>query len=383
MTHDLTQPITILHGDAITRLRELPAESVQCVVTSPPFYGLRDYQTPPMVWGGEPSCEHVWGPTQRTPWANEAPGPHGRRKNGAASHTKTKTTGPFCQTCGCWRGELGQEVTVSAFIEHLTMVFREVWRVLAPSGTCWVNIADSYAGSGMGPQSATGERASRSWPPPSTPTHPMRAVGLKNKDLCLVPERLSIALQEFGWYVRASVVWAKTAPMPEAVRDRPTRAHEMVYLLAKNERYYYNAAAIAEPAISKKGSGNNFQRPARLKWQNADGTTGTTRGNSQPWEPTATRNTRDVWTLDPEPFPGAHFATMPTELASRCILAGSRPGDTILDPFAGSGTTLMVAQRLERRAIGIELNADYVRMIERRTAQPNLWLASQDCEVGA
>jgi DNA modification methylase len=253
---------------------------------------------------------------------------------------------------------LGQEPTVSAFIEHLVMVFREVWRVLAPSGTCWVNIADSYAGSGMGPNGATGNRASRSWPPKTSTGHPLRAVGLKNKDLCLVPQRLAIALREFGWYVRADVIWAKDSGMCESVADRPTRAHEYVWMLTKNEHYYSNMEAVAEPSVT---------------------------------EPGKMRNVRDVWTINAIPFNPKrlgivdvdHYATMPPRLAERCMLISSRPGDTILDPFAGSGTTLMVAQRLERRAIGIELNVDYVRMIERRTAQPNLWLASQDCEVSA
>jgi len=349
MTHDLTQPITILQGDAITRLRELPAESVQCVITSPPYYGLRAYNTVPLVWGSEPSCEHLWGPMQRTRWANEAPGPNGRKKNGAASHTKTKTTGPFCQTCGAWRGELGQEVTVSAFIDHLTMVFREVWRVLKPDGVCWVNIADSYAGSGCGG-------------------------GVKNKDLCLVPERLAIALQEFGWYVRADVIWAKENGMPESMEDRPTRAHEYVWMLTKSETYYANMEAVAERA--KTGSRGSLFTVGKTDKAHPG-------ASRKPRQERETKNIRDVWTINPEGFPGAHFATMPSALAERCILAGSRPGDLVCDPFGGSGTTGMVARRLERRAVLIELNPTYVEMCERRCMQANLWREGQDCEVGA
>lgn len=358
-----TRPL-ILQGDALTMLRTLPAECVQTCVTSPPYYGLRSYETTPQVWDADPSCQHVWGTAIRTPWANEAPEPHGRKKNSKASHERTKETCPFCQTCGAWRGELGQEPTVALYIQHLVSVFREVWRVLCPNGTLWLNIADSYAAGGheWGGGSLSEQRNHMVICGGSKPRTP--PPGLKKKDLCLIPQRLAIALQEFGWYVRSDIIWVKESTMPESVEDRPTHAHEYVWLLTKSERYVYDAAAIAEP--TKTGARGSLFTIGKTATAHPG-------ASAKPRQEAETRNARDWWLINPEPFPGAHFATMPTKLVSRCILAGSHPGDIVLDPFLGSGTVAMVAQRYERRSIGIELNPQYIEIAQRRCAQANLW----------
>jgi DNA modification methylase len=188
---------------------------------------------------------------------------------------------------------------------------------------------------------------------------------LKPKDLLGIPWRVALALQEDGWHLRADVIWAKPNPMPEPVLDRPTRSHEHVFLLSKRRRYFYDAGAISEPAVSDHPSANRFVHSHGLTWGN--------RGNSTFWKDIGgRRNRRDVWQLPSEPTSEAHYATFPIELATLCILAGSRLGDLVLDPFLGSGTTGEVAERLGRRWIGIELSAEYITIARRRTAQAGL-----------
>ena len=290
---------SIREGDVLDRLREMPDESVQCCVTSPPYWGLRDYGV---------------------------------------------------------EGQLGLEKTPGEFIANMVAVFEEVRRVLREDGTCWVNIGDSYANPS---QPGGGDPTIGSRNVGTSKYRPSMAPGLKPKDLCLIPFRLAIALQEAGWYVRSDIIWAKPNPMPESVRDRPTKAHEYVFLLSKAARYFYDAEAIAEeanPANHRPSSGIRSTPPgSRPHGGPANGARSYT-----------SRNARTVWTINPQPTPEAHFATFPEALAERCIKAGSRPGDTVLDPFAGSGTTLLVAERLGRDSLGIELNPEYIAIAERR-----------------
>jgi DNA modification methylase len=191
------------------------------------------------------------------------------------------------------------------------------------------------------------------------------AADIPEKNLIGIPWRVAFALQDDGWILRSDCIWSKPNCMPESVTDRPTRAHEYVFLFSKSRRYFYDAAAIAEPSQSDHPSGNGFKRPARMSYQNADGSA---RGNDEQWQLAPTRNRRTVWNIATQPFKGSHYATMPEALIEPCILAGSRAGDTVLDPFAGSGTVGKVAIRLQRRAVLCELNAAYIEQhIEQRT----------------
>jgi len=437
----------VLCGDALSLLRQLPEACVQCCVTSPPYYGLRDYNTQPQIWDGEKTCEHEWGETLRTPWANEVAGPNGRVKNVEASRERPKETGPFCQRCGAWRGSLGLEPTPELYVQHLVTIFREVRRVLRPDGTCWLNIGDSYAGSwgSYAPGGIKGEQRPRTeerWErraytdttflPPNA-----RAEGFKSKDLMMIPAKVAMALQSDGWYLRSQIIWHKTNCMPESVEDRPTNSHEYIYLLAKSEHYYYDAVAIAEPA-SRAGEigvfggqkGSNHVTPIHdPNYRNGHEQWGRVHHQGP------TRNKRSVWTVPTKPFSEAHFATFPVKLVEPMILAGSSPkacehcgspwerviereGTTstevakqkgysekreaggervtqttgwqpsctclhnsgtghsvVLDPFAGAGTTLLVASELQRDYLGLELNSEYVQLIEKRigTVQPRMW----------
>lgn len=315
-------------GDVRDVLPTLADESAHCVVTSPPYWGLRDY--------------------------------------GVA-------------------GQLGLERTPDEYVENMVDVFREVRRVLRDDGTLWLNLGDGYAGS-RGAQSP--EHAGKHAPNVSALSANQvkaariresgtgslsRTPGLKAKDLIGMPWRVAFALQADGWFLRADIIWAKPNPMPESVRDRPTKAHEYVFLLSKSERYYYDAQSVAEPVAESTVA--RLAQPTLGEQAGSARANGgaKTNGNMKAVGPRfggiaegGKRNARSVWTIATQPYRGAHFATMPPELAERCILAGSKPGDTVLDPFGGAGTTGLVADRLGRDATLIELNPEYAALARSR-----------------
>lgn len=332
-------------------------------------------------------------------------------------------------------GQIGLEPTIGEYLERMVAVFREIRRVLRDDGTAWVNMGDCYAtGTSTSRKSGTldfgvGTNEARN----AVPRMDGRSSGLKPKDLCGIPWRLAFALQDDGWWLRRDIIWHKKNPMPESCSDRPTTSHEYLFLLAKSERYFYDADAIKEPCsedtharrsmgdpgfrgqITKpvagwandssdhspvshareKGDGDSRKMRRERKAHPGNGVgfgNGSDRsepmGRGPGWrvkdndsfheamaDQPAMRNKRSVWTIATEPFKEAHFATFPTALVEPCILAGSRPGDIVLDPFMGSGTTAMVAQSLGRRWIGCELNPQYVAMQARRTAQAGMELA--------
>lgn len=341
---------TILEGDALQVLRSLPSRSVQCVITSPPYYGLRDYGTATWV-GGKPSCQHRVGgqvPDSKAPGA-------------IASGVRPGVDASRCKVCGAHRvdQQYGLEPTLDDYIARMLAVFDEVFRVLRTDGVCWLNIGDSYAGNVH-----TGTYGkNRKWVGENgDPTGTRISAGLKEKDLMLVPFRLALALQTAGWWVRQTIIWSKPAPMPESVTDRCTTSHEYVFLLTRSERYYYDAAAIAEPAVIGANGSVFTKGKTALDGRRANVGQG-------PREDHAMRNRRSVWTVNTEPYPDAHYAVFPTALITPMVLAGSRPGDLVLDPFIGSGTTAVVASQQGRDYLGIELNHDYADMARQRIAE--------------
>jgi DNA modification methylase len=305
----------VLTGDALATLRTIPGDSAQCCVTSPPYWGLRDY--------------------------------------GIA-------------------GQVGREQTPGEYAAHLVDVFREVRRVLTKSGTLWVNLGDSYT---------PGKKRSRS----SDEKNPAHAsddraqTTLKPKDLVGIPWLVASALRSDGWYLRCDVIWHKPNVMPESVTDRPTRAHEYLFLLSRSERYYYDHAAVRERAVGKTvhdltgqgyhppgqapSSGNRKALPGPTYHRHRSSVPG---GQDLRRTVDGKRNLRSVWTVPTSPYHGAHFATFPAALIEPCVLAGSKPGDLVLDPFAGSGTTCALARALGRDFLGIKLNPDYVRLSNER-----------------
>jgi DNA modification methylase len=314
---------TILVGDVRQRLSDIVDGSVQCCVTSPPYWGLRDYG------------------------------------NG---------------------GQIGLEQTPDGYVAELVAVFREVRRVLRDDGVLWLNLGDSYAGSGKGPAGNLGathvERHME---------HKHSAIvpeGLKPKDLVGIPWRVAFALQSDGWYLRQDIIWAKPNPMPESVKDRCTKSHEYLFLLTKSNRYYFDDLAIAEPATTKPGATWAERKAAGATAGNVivghetrNGTQRVVHGKgvtSNLTRQDGLRNKRSVWTINTKPFRGAHFAVMPEALVEPCVLASTRPNDLVLDPFTGSGTVAVVALKHGRNFIGTELNPEYAEIAKNRieSSQP-------------
>jgi DNA modification methylase len=260
----------------------------------------------------------------------------------------------------------------------MVALFREVWRVLADDGTLWLNIGDSYVGgkgqSGQGSPDFQAERAKNGesinqayhqiagskQTRPTDDRAKMREAGLKPKDLIGIPWRVAFALQADGWYLRSDIIWAKPNPMPESVTDRPTKSHEYLFLLTKSPRYYYNHKAIREPSVT--GAWSSMPPIGGIK--HLENGNNTYSGNTPPGD--GLRNRRDVWTIATKPFKGAHFAVMPEALVEPCILAGSEEGDTVLDPFTGSGTVAVVANRHGRNFVGTELSSEYAEIARER-----------------
>lgn len=304
----MTQQHRILVGDCIEMMRTLPDQSVQTCITSPPYFGLRDY-------GKE--------------------------------------------------GQIGLEPTPTEFVRALVAVFREVRRVLRDDGTLWLNLGDSYARKGgQGPQSGGDFSNRRRGQEEICKSIQEVPDGLKEKDLIGIPWRVAFALQDDGWYLRQDIVWSKPNPMPESVRDRCTKAHEYIFLLSKAKRYYFDQAAIAEDAVEPRGPGNIVpveSLPGERPTENSN-----IRGSLHKIGARLTRNKRSVWTVATHSFKGAHFATFPPDLIRPCVLAGSPRGGMVLDPFGGAGTTALVAMQEGRQSVICELNPEYAALARQR-----------------
>lgn len=378
----------IIIGDCRDILPTLPGESVQMCVTSPPYYALRDYGTGTWI-GGDSSCDHrVWGHPE------DKPTPGGR---GGSMPKQEVVQRSQCSKCGGIRvdKQIGLEATLLDYIDTLVGVFREVRRVLKPDGTFWLNIGDTYSGSGRGTNGDASVRREVN----ASQLHHQRPLNLPPKSLLGVPWRLAFALQDDGWILRRDIIWHKTNALPESVTDRCTTAHEYLFMFTKSGRYYYDAKAIAEPASD--GTMLRISQPTLDTQHGSDRVPATKNGAmkavvsdelnrsrmqsgyappGQPPHSTSREgqtvkearpfvNKRSVWSIPTAGYAGAHFATFPRDLVKPCILAGSREGDTVLDPFGGSGTTGEVATALGRRSILVELNPEYAKQADTRTAQ--------------
>ena len=316
----------ILKGNNLDTLKTLDDQSINTVVTSPPYWGLRDYGTG--TWeGGDPDCPHM-----RTTKisVNTATGHKGMADKGHAVGDAIYKD--ICPKCNAVRkdSQLGLEDTPEQFAHNLVMLFREIRRVLRDDGTVWLNLGDSYSSGGRRTTTNQSLRGDKDY----GVTRPAPSEGIKPKDLIGIPWRVAFALQQDGWYLRQDIIWHKPNPMPESVRDRCTKAHEYIFLLSKNVKYYYDHEAIKEDCITN----NNYTK----------------------------KNKRSVCTVTTKPFKGAHFATFPMDLIEPCILAGCPEGGTVLDPFGGAGTTAVVSNKHNRNAILCELNKEYIEIAEKR-----------------
>lgn len=352
-------------GDVREFAQGLGPGQVQCMVTSPPYWGLRSYKIPPVVWDGDADCEHQWGDEQRAVWANDLPGPSNPGKN-PAPRRRARKSGRWCQGCGAWLGQLGGEPTVEAYVAHLVEVFRLLRPGLADDGVLWLNLGDTYAfrSARVGGRRSSSDGQVRRGVPESG-ERPKAYGSLKHKDLVLVPFRVALALQEDGWYLRSNVAWEKPNALPEAVTDRPSNSHEALFLLTKRPRYYYNAEAIRDQVTGTAHSRGKGKTP---KGDRVEG-----RANNDWQVATAARvewrNARSVWPINTERFEGEHDSTFPPALAAKCILAGSRPGDLVCDPFGGTCTVAAVAHSLDREWICCDLNPNATGWKDERLAR--------------
>lgn len=377
---------SVIEGDALDVLRTLDAGSVQTCITSPPYFGLRDYGTG--AWeGGDPDCDHQQD-TGFNAGFNERWG-QGRGERKQEERGK-RPYGGVCGCCGATRTDrqIGLESSPDEFVEALVGVFCEVRRVLRDDGTVWLNLGDSYAGSWGAQSRPPGEASTLRRNGGTGPNPKMLSAGqiaahpkttrtgsipsgspFKPKDLLGIPWLVAFALRADGWWLRSEIVWAKPNPMPESVTDRPTRAHEQVFLLSKSARYFYDADAIREDGKdwSSGGPGTGIMPTHHYGADNGgnEGLAGIAARYKDGTQP-AGRNKRSVWEIATQPYPEAHFATFPPKLVEPMVLAGSAEGDTVLDPFCGAGTTGVVALRRERSFIGIDLNPDYCELARQR-----------------
>ena len=301
----------IKQGDALSVLKTMPDQSINTCVTSPPYWGLRDYGVD---------------------------------------------------------GQLGLEPTPEEYVANLVEVFREVKRVLRKDGTLWLNLGDSYAGSGKGAWDNKEVQKEVYVPDKDSPQCKLKKVpqGLKPKDLVGIPWMVAFALRADGWYLRQDIIWHKPNPMPESVKDRCTKSHEYIFLLAKSAQYYYDNEAIKETAKNANKTISLGEKSFSKRQAKGVGVEPSGNGKSDNYTVKEYRNKRSVWTVTTKPFKGAHFAVFPEDLIEPCILAGCPAGGVVLDPFMGSGTTCMVAAMYQRNFIGFELNPEYCKMAEKR-----------------
>lgn len=416
---------------ADSRFIPLKNNSVNCIVTSPPYWGLRKYDIPDLVWDGEGGCEHEWGnrladhhpgQVEQTKWKNAQ----------AAGHGQTSGSGQFCLRCSAWRGQLGLEPTIKLYISHLLQITKEIWRALKKDGTFWLNIGDSYAGSGQGwmkdgqaiggSKQKTNQGSVHPWPTGKPPGYisSKQENAPKPKDLCLIPFRLVLALQAQGWWIRSDIIYSKPNPMPESVRDRPTRSHEYLFLLTKSGKatcwrhdktkewvwekpepdyiwvkddkgkerrvnlwkgydYFWDQDAVKEPWVEYERARRLREKEQRLATvfniardgktgQHPQGKNGVIRSAKRRGELAEGngRNVRSVWIITTQPYSEAHYATFPEELVERCIKAGCPKCGIVLDPFCGSGTVQRIAERLNRVGIGFDLG--YLDLQQKRAS---------------
>jgi DNA modification methylase len=410
---------TVMQGHVLDKLKELPNDCVDVIVTSTPYYGLRDYGPDCVsVWGGKADCEHEWE-TELTSRPNSNGGQSDKQETVRGSHIvdydNRVTKSNYCSKCGAWKGQLGLEPHPSMFIEHLAQVFLEIKRVLKPSGSLWLNLGDTYfGGNGQygrpeGWKDLENSKLSAHAPGEfSKELKKLRSNWLQPKQKMLIPARVAIALQDQGWILRNEIVWHKVNHMPESCRDRLTRSWESVYFFTKNDRYYFDLDAIRKPheevsikrvdraignshkygSLAAGNDGINRSRPNRKtkipveqaeifgspraryhrkdtnmaisSYQFADGDYLVQNLNPKGANP------GDVWTLTNEGLKDEHFAAFPQKLVKRILECSAPKNGLILDPFAGSGTSLLVAHKMGFDWLGIELVPKYCKIIEKR-----------------
>lgn len=384
-------------GDSLTELKKLPDECVDCIITSPPYWALRDYKTEGIIWDGNKDCEHDFKIQSRE--INLVTGKSSVSKRPWRENASGQVKTGFCIKCNAWKGQLGQEPTIDLYINHLIQIFNECKRILKREGTCWVVLGDTYSGVKVGNTYGI-------W---KDKIHPKtrRKNGMENnqdfkkdtrneqipeKSLCLIPERFSLKMIENKWILRNKIIWYKPNCMPSSAKDRFTVDYENIYFFTKSQRYYFKTQyePLSEVTIKEvqrfyngKGikdyEGNGVQNPSDVKRsiirkfapiggiKHTNGNDNRTySGNEYNPNLEQGRIKRCVWKINTKPFPEAHFAVFPEELVKQCMDAGCKENGVSLDPFMGSGTVGLVALKSHKQFLGIELNPEYIEIANKR-----------------
>jgi len=375
----------IICGNTLSVLKTLPDESVNCVVTSPPYWGLRDYGIEPVIWDGDKDCKHEWGNEKivkgsyglNKDFNKRWGGYEGDKKKQEEMKPKEIHQGNFCLKCGAWRGSLGLEPTFELYIKHLCDIFDEVKRVSRKDGTCWVNLGDSYGGTGTGQEKSVNKYNETN----GQYYEQANARNIKNastkgkydKCLMLIPQRFAIEMVNRGWILRNTIIWKKPNCMPSSAKDRFTVDFEYVYFFVKSKKYWFEQQIeIAEtnenrPAGVIRNREYNYQGKYKINNPLPNGNKlYRDNHNKDRCGRNGTRNKRAVWTIPTKPFPEAHFAVYPEKLIEPMIKAGCPKGGIVLDPFMGAGTTAVIAKKLGRKYLGIEIKQEYIDMANKR-----------------
>lgn len=353
----------ITQGHTLDVLKTMPPDSIDCCITSPPYWALRAYQTEPQIWDGDKNCEHEFKQGSNKKF-------HNGGNTGLLNYYKDANIlehkgSVSCNKCGAWKGELGLEPDFKMYVEHLLQIFDEVKRVLKPTGTCWVNLDDTYAaGGGLAVEQSVKRQSaidSKSYPNNAPNALLRKTLG---KSLLCILDRFKIGMVDRGWLCRNELVWHRPNAMPEPVKDRFTNDYEKIFFFVKNKKYYFEQQIEPYTKPLDRWGGCNLEANGKSEWDKGTGQSSYRQRNMRP--NAKGRNKRAVWSINTKPLKEKHYAAYPTELIRTPILAGSPKGGIVLDPFSGSGTTLIVAKELGRNYIGIELSKEYCEIAEKR-----------------
>ena len=368
--------IKYLEGNCIDKIKELEDNSIDCVVSSPPYFGLRDYGT--AQWqGGDLNCNHI-SAKHKSRYDYDLSKAQTGTHAGAKKGTDQAKWENICPDCGAKRidEQFGLEKSYQDYIANTVKVFETFKPKLKDTATIWWNVGDSYSSGSRKTTTLQTVRKPKSNEISKSKqkyldgliVRPPIQTGIKEKDLIMIPNRVAIALQEAGWYIRSEIIWHKPNPMPESVRDRPTSCHEKIWLITKSKKYYYDADAIKENCVGDERKwSDTYENTGSILQGKTNAKIKKTRRYSK--NNSLKRNKRNVWTVTTKPFKAAHFATFPPDLIEPCIKAGCPEGGTVLDPFSGAGTTGIVAKKFNRKAILIELNPEYNVIAKERINQ--------------
>lgn len=370
MKQELQQINKILHGDSLSVLKTLPSESIDCIVTSPPYWALRDYKLEPIIWDSIEDCEHDFSITHKM----DQSGGVGKTNVGNFSDDRLhfSSSSQTCSKCNAWKGSLGQEPTIELFINHMIQIFDECKRVLKKDGTCWIVLGDTYSGNVKAGNKVFGNpEFNKNRPSRALTLTPEKKTDLPEKSLCMVPERFAIKMIDKGWILRNKIIWWKPNCMPSSAKDRFTVDYEYVYFFTKSQKYYFKTqyeplAELTKQAYNRIEKGTEkiktFGNGEKYKDFNFNPTY-----SGNPYTPSQNgRIKRSVWSITLQPFPESHFAVFPESLVQQCLDAGCKPDGIVLDPFMGAGTTALTALKNNKNFLGIELNEDYIKIAQKR-----------------